>query len=356
MKTTLELIHHVARFFECKDNMVQMQHLDVKGSMSSKIEDGINGSIFRFRLRNNGKTIVVKMKNSSFINNVGETMNYYGTDSFMDNYKRGYGLFYTRNCHCREKYIYSRIDDSLKKYIPYYYGSVEVSLHECLHIMEDIPIVQSPIIIECITDFLSELHIRYYEDKMAMEEMMINVPEICDYYYGKYISEVLYDNIQKLYPDFPTKILLDLRDFSNNPQKIFEQLHTYPLTICHGDFAIKNLSFLENRIVVYDWELSTFNNPEFDLISFMVFYPGTLTAGFIDDFINNYYHKLKKKKKIIYDVQAALLYNTKLLMASRFHAMMNIAKKIEMPFMNSAIDNWVFLYNYLKDKKNELLF
>lgn len=354
MNTKSELMHHVALFFNCDDAMVQMLHLDVNGSMSSKIEDGLDGSIFRFKLLFNGKTIIVKMKNSSFINNVGETMNYYGLDSFRENYKMGFGLFYTRNCHSREKYIYSYLDDSLKKYIPHYYGSIDVSSQECLHIMEDIPIVQSPVRIDYIIDFLSDLHERYYEDEKAVEKMMVNIPTLDDFHFGKHLSDVLFSNIQKLYPNFPSEIINDLKDFSNNPQYIFEQLHSFPLTICHGDFAIKNLSFIEKRVVVYDWELSTFNNPEFDLVSFMVFYPTELTSNLISNIINRYYGKIKKR--ICYDVQSALYFNTKLLMASRFHAMMNIALRVEMPYMDSAINNWIYLYNFLKNNFNEHIY
>ncbi|MGN1042774.1 MAG: phosphotransferase [Christensenellales bacterium] len=348
MKTKAELIHNVAKFFGCKDNMVQLQPLEVRESMSSHIEDGPEGSIFRFKLIADGRTVVVKMKNNSFINNVGETMNYYGSDSFREYYKNGYGLFYTRNSFCREKYIYTYLDESLRQFIPHYYGTVDVSEQECLHIMEDIPIKQYPVDLNNIVSFLVALHVKYMGDTLAARQMKVNIPDINDYKYGKDLSMILFDNIQKLHPTFPIEIIEDLKRFACDSHSVFEQLHTYPRTVCHGDFSIKNLTFLQNRVVVYDWELSTYNNPEFDLISLMVFYPDKLDDRLVCTIVNRYYRELRQKIDLRYDTNAALFFNIKLLMVSRFHAMMNIAMRVAMPFMNTAVYNWIYLYNYFK--------
>lgn len=351
MNTKAELIRHVANFFGTSENMVEVQPLEVKNSMSSQIEDGLDGSIFRLYLKEENRSVIVKMKNKSFINNVGETMNYFSSQSFRESYAKGFGLFYTRNCFCREKFVYALLDENLKRFVPRYFGSIDVSEDECLHLLEDLQINQYPVNVDHLVDFLSALHLTYWNNSSVTEKMMINSPTVEDYKNGSAISHVLFENVRKLYPTFPSDILEELESFSSDGDKMFKELNFFPRTLCHGDFAVKNLTFLENQAVVYDWELATFNNPEFDLVSLLVFYPDKLDDELIESVCNRYYDKIKSKKVLHYDTNSALLFNTKLLMGSRFHAMMNIAMKVNMPFMELAIQNWICLFRHFSLSK-----
>lgn len=347
MNTKKELIQAVASFFDEDDASVCFLPMNISGSMSSKIEDGLDESIFRLKFLNTGKTVIAKLKNNSFIANVGETMNVFESETFREKYAKGYGLFYTRDCYRREKYVYSLLDASLHQYLPKYYGSIDVGKKECLHLMEDLEICHSPIDKKQIIDFLSDLHIRYMSDSISAIKMCINIPTIEDYENGISISHELFGNIRKLYPDFPEKILKELVFFYGNPEGMFTELHSFPLTVCHGDFAVKNLTFLRNRLSVYDWELATFNNPEFDLVSFLIFYPDALDDKTVNGIIDGYCNRILQKrgmKAFDYNVKNAIGFNVKLLMCSRFHAMMNIATRVDMPFMRTSIKNWLFLY------------
>lgn len=354
MNTKKELISVIAQYFGKDEELLRLLPINVSGSMSCQIEEGLDGSIFRLQFTDSGKTIIVKMKNNSFIANVGETMNYTNSQKFRNNYLNGYGLFYTRDCFCREKYIYTLLDKSLIRYVPKYYGSIDVSDQECLHLMEDIDIIQNPVNNDYVSDFLSDLHSVYYNDFSSAKSMIVNMPMVEDYRQGVLLSRDLFDNIKNIYLDFPRDILESIRLFYEAPNQMYKQLLSFPRTICHGDFAIRNISFLKNQLAVYDWELSTFNNPEFDLVSFLTFYPDDLTEAIVDSVLKGYYEKMKKKRcvtRIEYDVKKALLFNTLLLMCTRFHAMMNISMRVNMPFMNKAIGNWLFLYIFFANKQ-----
>jgi hydroxymethylglutaryl-CoA reductase (NADPH) len=80
----------------------------------------------------------------------------------------------------------------------------------------------------------------------------------------------------KRYPNLiPESILLIYEDFIDNLNEKICIMKEFPMTLIHNDFNPRNLCLRnyegEMKIVLYDWELACFHNPQRDLIEFLVY-------------------------------------------------------------------------------------
>lgn len=345
-----ELKQMIAAKLKLCESSLESVPINIKNSMTSKLEDDNSDSIFRFFNKDSGIYLVAKVKTNAFIDNVGLAMNYYKDAKFAEEYARGNSIFYTRECFRREKYVYEQIDSSFAKYVPQYYGSIE-SGNNCVYIIEYLDICQQAVDLEAAAVFIAKLHVKYLNSMEDAIKMHINIHTKYDYTNAKNLSMMLLHNVESLYPDFSRKALIDLRTFVLAFEENFDKLSSERRTICHGDFCVKNMTFLPIGIKVYDWELSTFNNPEFDLSAFLVHYPTCLNEKIVSSFMDSYlkcYNSLTVNKISAIKLREMLRFNVYIYMTTRFNAMMNICQFVSMPYMKESIYNWQFLYNYLK--------
>lgn len=336
------LLNVVADVLSLPSDRLSFCPLSVADSMSGAIEEGFDGSIFCLKT-DSGKRYVAKRKCLSFIERVGESMNPFASPEFRAIYRKAYGVFYIRESHLREHYIYDGIDPSLRPCLPLYYGSYK-SPAECVHVMEYLPILRDKIDLKGAAAFLARLHAVYAGREKAARDLHANIPTPSDYTAARPLSAMLYDNIQRLYPDFPQEILKDMRAFSDDANAMACGLNTWQRTLCQGDFCVKNMTFLPRGIRVYDWELATFNHPAFDLISFLVHYPVPIDDRLIEDWIGSYRNAASTCERLEPLSDKCLAFNVRLYMATRFHAMMNICRSVDMPYMPVSIANWLKLY------------
>lgn len=321
-----------------------------KDSLVSKLQNDKenNETLLTFEDTVTQKRYFIKTKSRSFKANGGKLMNIHSSPDFEKAYSKGWPIFYIRNHLEREALIYKKIDESLKPYLPILYGSAIIR-NGSVMILEHININQENINLKSITNFLSILHSKYYLHADKAKEMKINMHTLKDYKNAQPLLCIMQDLIKNEYPIFKNVIEKDLSEFLANFENNYKKAFRDNLTIAHGDFSIKNLSFTD-RLYVYDWELSTYNNPEFDLITFFVHYPQPLTKEIITTFISDYHkacNELGVIKKGIDNLTEYLKINLKLFFVIRFSSILLICKSIKMDYLNSMIQNWLFMYDFL---------
>ena len=292
LKSRKELLQEIANFFKQDIADFEFRSLTISSSMTSNIEDGLDGSIFRLHDKSKNRDFIVKMKSQSFVNNVGQAMNYTCNTVFEKDYEKGYGMFYIRDSYIREKFMYGMLSDSLRKYLPTYYGTIELPDETCLHLIELLEMNKQPIKLSYVVDFLVDLHCTYWQQEDCIKEMNANIPTLEDYVNAIPITEQLLKNISVLYDFFEPETLEILRRFAHNPQYLYKSLCDFPQTLCQGDFNMRNITFYPNCIKSYDWELATYNNPTFDIVSFLVDYPTQLNQDICDEIFDTYTQKM----------------------------------------------------------------
>lgn len=329
------------------DNLMLEDFLP-ENSMTSKIESAELPGIVKVRNVSTAESFVIKIKTSAFIDAVGIAMNVFNDADVAKSYAEGHRIFYTHNSYVREKFVYENLKQHLKDYTPHYFGGKAYG-NECVHIMELLSF-DKPFDLEKACEFAAKLHAVYMGRFSETDALLTNIHRKEDYVNAKNLSLLLLKNIVKLYPDFGDDITASLNEFVKSPERNFEYTEFLGKTVCHGDYCAKNMAFTESGIKVYDWELSTYNNPEFDLAALLIHYPTTITKNDVDNAINyyvRYFNLLSDTKKTADVVKQNLAFNVKLYAATRFHAMMNIAVNLPMPYMKESVENYKFLFRYL---------
>lgn len=348
LKSKKEFKRIVAQILKTSETELIETPMSISDSMTGNIEDGFDGSIFCFYHQSTGKKYVAKIKGSSYVENVCNVMNTEGSAEFKEKFEKAASVFNIIDSFIREKCIYEGIFGFSAQFIPAYYGSYCTN-DTCIIVIEYLEINQEKLNFARIADFLAGLHDQYLGMESTAEAFCVSKTSMEDYLGFQQIDELIIEKIEKWYPDFPADALNDLKQFYREPQTVYQLLSKHERTICHGDFSVKNISFTDGRLVVYDWELSTYNHPEFDLVTFLVLFPKCIDSDFINYFTGLYLQQVSKRQRLIIsdsDFKELMAFNIKLYMTTRFHAMMIICRNVPMPYMGVAIQNWLTLYNH----------
>lgn len=314
---------------------VTFKKMNATGNMTARLEDGGNDTLLLVEVGD--KEYVVKMKSKAFDDNVSVAMNYFDSASFSEAFKKGKAIFYIRDSYDREGKIYkafSELSDNLPKiYLEESDGTRSIIL------MEKLTISRKPKDVE-LALLLRKWHSLYTLEEDA-KRVGANVHTKEDYERAEELSLKLFDSIERGYSNFPKEIIKEGMEYVKSYGENYLKGISFPRTLCHGDLTINNLT-TEDGIVLYDLELATYSNPEFDLVSYLVHYPVDLSNKVVASFLNAYYGGGFENKKEV------LRHNLLTYLCTRFHAMMMITKKLHMPYMEQSIQNYIFLFNYFK--------
>jgi len=323
-----------------------VESVKLEGSMVSRIEND-SGSIFSIKSHVTGKELIAKMRSPGYMVKVGRIVNYFEDPFFNEPYERGCNIFGMEKSHYREKYVYSLLQESLQHNCPFYYGSTTIA-DGCIHFIEKLKINQSNVNLNSVTEFVAQLHSTYLHDYNGARKMCAYLPVKKDHALAKDVVNMLMDNVEALYPDFPKDALYTLRSYIASFETTFDRWSKGERTLCHGDYSVKNMSF-ENGFKIYDWECTTYRNPEFDIITFLVHYPTLLNEKIVEQFLDLYYEHRKQLGSCpdVAKFKIFLKENLLIFMTTRLNALMSICMRLDMPYMPESIANWIFLYKYL---------
>ncbi len=211
-----------------------------------------------------------------------------GEDHLPGLYESQSHIFCLEASQVREIQLYREADPELLKYCPGVYGTKINNQREIYAIlMEDLTDCSYYDSINTISQWdeqsiktvlfdMASMHAVYFDSYDGLGEMNIERLEknsICSssellneltlFNTNRY-PELIHDDTREIYMSF-------LDDLENNLMRML----SFPMTLTHNDFNPRNLCLRRGdespATVLYDWELAFFQNPQHDLIEFLVF-------------------------------------------------------------------------------------
>lgn len=173
--------------------------------------------------------------------------------------------------YLRETVFYNNLDGSLKSYLIPMYGyyrnrlaDTSVLLLKYIDAPQKITAKDYKPAFDAITDF----HKAYYEQPEKAGKLGANCYSARDYKRCKWALIKMFQRLDKdnqsvLKQPKTSKIV----QFLQNVDREFIPSHR---TLTHNDFSPRNMFREGEQIYIYDWELACYQNPEHDLIEFLV--------------------------------------------------------------------------------------
>ena len=171
----------------------------------------------------------------------------------------------------RENIFYKNIDANLRKYLVDLYWHIGDQGGTHFLAMEEVKgskpkTSDFSAIIDAITDF----HAKYYGKKSCIEILHLNNYSEKDY--GE-ASKTLLKMWRKFSVQndviFTTSEIETIENFVKNIGKEYAKLPKGHKTLTHNDFTTRNIIMRDGKVVILDWEMACWQNPEHDLIELL---------------------------------------------------------------------------------------
>ena len=265
-------------------------------------------------------------------------------------------VFGYNDSHRREISIYKKIDKSLIDNMICYEGSF-VTFPKTYNLLFDYynenPKKLSLGFAKKIMDTLLKFHIFYYNDIDNAKKLGLNIYTPNDYkntkkcIYGLYNSR--HNENVKLYGDKKDR---EICGYINNIDKIMAE-YSWHRSFTHNDFSTRNMFFDRGRVLFYDFELSCYQNPEHDLIEFLMYDLGSFTDKEVKELIEYYKCGLKQGGVDISDedFNKLLTFNAFEFVVNRLSMTKTINERAELDFAKLSVPNSVRLLKILETMK-----
>jgi NADP-dependent 3-hydroxy-3-methylglutaryl-CoA reductase len=214
-----------------------------------------------------------------------------GEDSIPGLYESQSHIFCIEKSHLRELKIYSNADRKLLNYCPKIYGTKVNHQREIYAVlMEDLTGTDCYDSIDSLHSWKDEgikivlrdmgaMHAIYFDKYTGLKKMDVQRLEqhfVCSS--SELLKELTRFNTMR-YPELiPGRIREIYESFLENLENNVDKMLSFPQTLTHNDFNPRNLCIRRSgkvpETVLYDWELAIFQNPQHDLIEFLVFVLG----------------------------------------------------------------------------------
>lgn len=279
---------------------VRKDVFDSKNAIISKLTEekdtGVYG-LHRYQLgiRTNGeletvKTVLkIKPADSKIINIGFKIAKLTGEDTLPGLYESQSHIFGLENSSIREIEFYTQVAKGIRHYCPKIYGTKSDPAREIYAVlMEDLsryhdasnlinPSHWDPCSIEAVLSDIASIHSVYLERyELLPTSMKINILNEKDMLRASPLLSELISFNSAQYPElFPNHACKWYREFLQDIDSHIKRMKEFPMTLTHNDFNPRNM-FLRYksespRLILYDWELAFFQNPQRDLIEFLAF-------------------------------------------------------------------------------------
>jgi hydroxymethylglutaryl-CoA reductase (NADPH) len=278
---------------------------------------------YNLRISNNGQgnahvvSTILKLKPTDReILNVAHQLMYLTNDDALPSLFNDHeDIFEYNNCHMREINFYKYATRSLLDYCPQVYGIATDATKELYALLlEDISslshynTINNPIdwwddaSITCALDGIADIHGIFFRnpDAIPKDFFLHTINHESFTAAGELFESLLANNAQRNSSiiDGATRSVYEkyLSDLSYNIKK----LTSYPRTLVHNDFQPRNICLrrVEDgyRLVIYDWELMAYHNPQVDIVEFLVsVLPEDMDMETFDHYCDYYYRALTEK-------------------------------------------------------------
>lgn len=262
-------------------------------SMSNRIQSK-NGSICKYAVEfsdGNKSFFIGKHKSSAIIVN-GAKMLAKNDIFLMLGIVRHNKVFGYEKSWKREAILYSKLPADLKRHLPVLLGfCISPLFKKSFLAMEEFKsgtIVLKKDIYR-ILDAICSIHNRYYNKTDIIKEFCLNHYSPSDYKKIKGIIKTLFNQLHTENVQFFSEDKLKIiNNFIEHIESEYEKV-SFHQTLTHNDFSDRNISVSDKQLIIYDWELACFQNPEHDVIEIVLSIMDSLS---VDEIANIFdYHK-----------------------------------------------------------------
>lgn len=355
------MINHIKEQIKNKLDITSLNNisefdLNVANSTVNKMANKGNYSIYGFYITANNvsKKIVAKRKTNAIVINTGILLNEQNSKDFENIYRLNCAVLGLNNSDIREHLIYKGIIDNIKIYMPKYLDNIQNS-NENILLLEYFDNSHNKINDNLVIEFLTNLHSYYLNKKGIVKKFMLNYCSIEEYQKSIKLLLMIFSSLKKLYKEvIPKEVLNNIKYNIENLDNIIKKMYSYHLTFNHGDFTYKNMCLVDNKLCVFDWEMASYLNPQFDVVNYLCYsdLEGT-PKEYIEEFINKYINNLENKanlnidKKEFYDI---FKFNVDYFFIIRLMSLLVIHNKMPMPHIEKVLKNWLLLKETINNK------
>ena len=322
----------------------------MKDALSSYIESE-NGSIFMFQDIITHEKYVIKVKSKEYYTEFEKKLNLENDEYFKQQFYKGYAIFLIKFAHIREITIYSNNDTLLQTHIPLYLGNRIVGnstyiVMKYIDFFPELPLLDKTEIAIC---FLARLHSRFFKQYKKLDSMQLNILSPQLFSENKYLLKSVFKTAIEQ-SELPQQLTKEISNYIDRLECEFADMQNNGLTLCHCDFAFRNITFDSGKPIIIDWELATALEPHFDLVEFLVDYPMKLNAHIIDYIIDKYISHIDflidsaDKSVNFYISMQRNLYHY---FVVRQAFLLVINKIIPMHWTNDSIRNYITLWEHI---------
>ena len=144
----------------------------------------------------------------------------------------------------------------------------------------------------------------------------------------------------------------EISDYIDIIDKIMAK-YSWHRSFTHNDFSTRNMFFDKDRILFYDFELSCYQNPEHDLVEFLMYDLGSFTDKEVKELIEYYKRSLRQGGVKISDEDyyKLIVYNAFEFVVNRLSMTKTINERAELDFAKLSVPNSVRLLKILETIK-----
>lgn len=217
--------------------------------------------------------VVGKFKSARIIRNGIRLLNYDRELKFYYLLLRHHRILGFDESHIREIDFYRAVREDLKVHLIPTFGACRCDRKDrYVILMREIAESKGEASgrIREVFDAILDFHIAYYNREDAVSTFRLNRPSSADYKKSRPLFRHMFDKLEASNRELFTPEQCDgIRRFIDEIHLRHARLREHR-TLTHNDFNLRNLFFGE-EVLVYDWELASFQNPEHDMIEFLIF-------------------------------------------------------------------------------------
>lgn len=352
-----EAIIALSKIINVPQDRIVPYKAQVEDSITSQLE-AESGTIFMYQDIATDERYVVKIKSEYYYIGLEQIVNPERSESFKQQFYEGCDIFMTKCTHIRETMLYSYNDAFLQAHIPPYLGSIEIANNTYIA-MQYIDFSSKDSLnqkTEIAMRFLATLHSRFFQQYDTLNSMQLNTLSPKMFADNKYLLETVYKTAVEQF-ELPKQLTIEIGNYIGRIEEEVLAMQKHGLTLCHCDFAFRNIATNSGNPTVIDWEMAMALEPQFDLIEFLVDYPTRLDSHIINDVIEKYVNNSGCCSTDGFDNHSdfytVMLRNLYQYFVVRQAGIILINRVFPIPWINGCIQNYISLWEHIVSSLNQ---
>jgi NADP-dependent 3-hydroxy-3-methylglutaryl-CoA reductase len=339
----------------------------IVSSILARRRAGLKG-IFRYRLQiQSGSAVeetpmILKLKSpDTEIADIAQGLaRLSGEDRLPGLFEVHFPVFGFDSCDVREVQFYRWAGGTLGRYLPRVYGTDYNEEREYSAILlEDLSSLSHFDTVDCpgawddpsirvVLEGLSDIHAVHFDRGGAMaEELRMNVLDPTALIDARnMLRELALYNARRFPEIISPSISCRSLEFLEGAAQVYTEMQSHPMTLTHNDFNPRNICLRPTpsgaSLVVYDWELLCYQNPQHDLMEFLIFVLDGAPRDVYLGYARYYYERLVEKtgKETPWKEFCRILYLNALDLAlNRFNLYLLAHNTLKLPFIGRVYKN-----------------